>query len=106
MKNLILALLLMNTVFAITGCALNHSDKAIEDAKKVADIQCRLIRLIEKIGSAKIANPNGLFKEATKLQADEELASLIEKKYKSAQVSDSDRKIFYSTISKVLEECK
>ena len=111
MKNikLTLVLLIINSVFAITGCALNNPNKAIEDAKKVGDIKCRLIRLMEESMvsiNSKAGNASGLFREATKLEADEELAKLIEKKYKSNQVSDNDRKIFYSAISKVLEECK
>lgn len=90
-KQVLIALL---TVVAFTGCSNNSANNKLqEDAKKAADLQCR----IKQVEKAFEAGDMSAFDGDTKLR---EQLTLLEKKY------ETDKLNFLEAVDKEMSNCK
>ncbi len=82
--------------FVLTSCGGNSIES---DAKKYADIQCKVQKLMEKAGSGDMS----VIEESTKLALEAEvLSDEMEGKY----TSEADQEKFGNALLKAMGDCK
>jgi hypothetical protein len=88
--------LLIMTALIFTAC---NSGSIESDAKKVADLQCKAQKLMQKATSGDMS----VLEESTKLSTE---ATALGVELEGKYTSDSDKKKFAEALLKEMENCK
>jgi hypothetical protein len=82
--------------FSFTSCGGNSIQG---DAKKVAELQCKAVKLMQKAATG----DTSVMEESTKLTTE---AASLAKEMEGKYTSESDAKEFAEALSKEMEDCK
>ena len=94
MKNIIIGAILFVS-FILSSCG-NSIER---DAKKVADIQCKAQKLMQKVTSGDMS----VMTEATKLSSE---ATSLQQELEGKYISDADKQKFAEALLKDMGDCK